>query len=417
MQQSTDMTYDVIVVGGGLVGASVALALADTGLRIAVLDARPLPAPAAVYEAPASFDPRVSAITPASRRFLDSLGAWSGVERRRSCAYTDMHVWEADGTGSIHFAAQDIHCESLGHIVENGVLLDALHERLHAAPGITLLAPVSLEALQRLPVPAPLDNDQSRTQLQLADGRKLRARVLVAADGGASRVRELAGFALSEWDYEHQAIVTTVRTQLPHRHTATQRFMDEGVLAFLPLQASSVAADQHITSIVWSVVPERAAALMALDETAFAHALEHAIEGRFGRIEQVDPRLCVPLRQRHAKQYVQEGIALVGDAAHTIHPLAGQGVNLGFADAAALAAQLRQALARDDEIGSLQVLRRYQRQRIGHNLGMMWVMEGFKRLYADQVLPLRWLRNAGMAALDRSVLLKSRVMRAAMGLE
>lgn len=411
------MTFDVIVVGAGLVGASVALALADTGLRIAVLDAQPLPPPQADVVPPERFDPRVCAITPASRRFLQSLGAWAGVEQRRSCAYTDMHVWEADGTGSIHFAAQDIHCDSLGHIVENAVLLSALHERLHSSRDIALLAPVSLEALQRLPVPAPLDDDQSRTQLQLADGRLLRSRVLVAADGGASRVRELARFDLREWDYEHQAIVTTVRTRLPHRHTATQRFMDDGVLAFLPLQAAPAGAAQHCSSIVWSAVPDKAASLMALDDEAFAFALEQAIEGRFGRIEQVDPRLCVPLRQRHAKQYVQEGIALVGDAAHTIHPLAGQGVNLGFADAEALATQLRQALARADEIGALQVLRRYQRQRIGHNLGMMWVMEGFKRLYADQVLPLRWLRNAGMSGLDRSLLLKSRVMRAAMGVD
>jgi 2-octaprenylphenol hydroxylase len=417
MQQTSVMTFDVIVVGGGLVGASLALALGDTGLRIAVLDAQPLPAPPASLVAPERFDPRVSAITPASRRFLDALGAWSGVARRRSCAYTDMHVWEADGTGSIHFTAQDIHCESLGHIVENSVLLAALHERLQAAPHIALLAPVTLDALQRLPVPAPLEADQSRIQLQLADGRQLRARVVVAADGGTSRVRELAHFDLREWDYDHQAIVTTVRTRLPHRHTATQRFMDDGVLAFLPLQSSTSTADQHHCSIVWSVVPDKAAALLALDDAAFACELEHAIEGRFGRIEQVDPRLCVPLRQRHAKQYVQEGIALVGDAAHTIHPLAGQGVNLGFADAQALAATLRRALARDDEIGSLQVLRRYQRQRIGHNLGMMWAMEGFKRLYADQVLPLRWLRNAGMAGLDRSLLLKSRVMRAAMGVD
>lgn len=411
------MTFDVVIVGGGLVGTSLALALNDTGLRTAVLDAQLLPPPRADFEVPERFDPRVSAITPASRRFLDSLGVWSGVARRRSCAYTDMHVWEADGTGSIHFAAQDIHCESLGHIVENSVLLAALHERLHAASHIALLAPVSLEGLQRLAVPAPLEADQSRIQLQLADGRQPRARVVVAADGGTSKTRELAGFQLSEWDYDHQAIVTTVRTRLPHRHTATQRFMDEGVLAFLPLKATDAATDQHCSSIVWSVVPDRAAALMALDDEAFAFALEQAIEGRFGRIEQVDPRLCVPLRQRHAKQYVQEGIALVGDAAHTIHPLAGQGVNLGFADAEALATQLRQALARDDEIGSLQVLQRYQRQRIGHSLGMMWAMEGFKRLYADQGLPLRWLRNAGMVGLDRSLLLKSRVMRAAMGVD
>jgi 2-octaprenylphenol hydroxylase len=421
MQQNAQDAYDIVVVGGGLVGASLVLALAERGLRIAVLDTQPLSRQHWQREEPQAgldhFDPRVNAITPASQRFLDSLGVWDAVLERRASPYTDMHVWEADGTGSIHFAAGDIHCEALGHIVENAVLLAALHERLHGVSGVELLAPVSLESLERLPVPGPLDADQSRTVLTLADGRSLRARVLVAADGANSRVRELAGFKLSEWDYEHHAIVTTVRTGLPHQRTAAQRFMDDGVLAFLPLQTAPGVDDQHYCSIVWSVLPERAAKLMLLSDVEFAGALEVAIESRFGQIEHVDPRFSVPLRQRHARHYVQEGIALIGDAAHTIHPLAGQGVNLGFQDASALASQLLQALARQDEPGSLQVLRRYQRQRIGHNLGMMWVMEGFKRLYADQALPLRWLRNAGMAGLDRTVLLKSRIMRSAMGMD
>jgi len=421
MQQNAQDAYDIVVVGGGLVGASLVLALAERGLRIAVLDTQPLSRQHWQREEPQAgldhFDPRVSAITPASQRFLDSLGVWDAVLERRASPYTDMHVWEADGTGSIHFAAGDIHCEALGHIVENAVLLAALHERLHGVSGVELLAPVSLESLERLPVPGPLDADQSRTVLTLADGRSLRARVLVAADGANSRVRELAGFKLSEWDYEHHAIVTTVRTGLPHQRTAAQRFMDDGVLAFLPLQTAPGVDDQHYCSIVWSVLPERAAKLMLQSDVEFAGALEVAIESRFGQIEHVDQRFSVPLRQRHARHYVQEGIALIGDAAHTIHPLAGQGVNLGFQDASALASQLLQALARQDEPGSLQVLRRYQRQRIGHNLGMMWVMEGFKRLYADQALPLRWLRNAGMTGLDRTVLLKSRIMRSAMGMD
>lgn len=421
MQQNSHTVVDVVVVGGGLVGASLVLALADQGLRIAVLDTQPLdrqswqclpPGPQGSH-----FDPRVSAITPASQRFLGALGVWDAVVQRRCSPYTDMHVWEADGTGSIHFSADDIHCEALGHIVENGVLLAALHERLHGCNGVELLAPAALDAFERLPVPGPLEADQSRIALVLKDGRCLRARLVVAADGANSRVRALAGFTLSEWDYEHHAIVTTVRTSAPHRRTATQRFMDDGVLAFLPLQAAPGKDDQHYCSIVWSVLPERAAQLMQMSDTEFALALTHAIEGRFGRIEQVDPRFSVPLRQRHAREYVQEGVALIGDAAHTIHPLAGQGVNLGFQDASALASQLLQARARQDEIGSLQVLRRYQRQRIGHNLGMMWVMEGFKRLYSDQALPLRWLRNAGMAGLDRTVLLKSRIMRSAMGVD
>jgi len=421
MHSNTHNTFDIVVVGGGLVGAALVLALAGRGLRIAVLDTQALDRPQWQRVPPVAqcshFDPRVSAITSASQQFLDRLGVWDTVAQHRSSAYTDMHVWEADGTGAIHFCAADIHCDALGHIVENSVLLAALHERLQALDDVTLLAPVMLDALERLPVPAPLEADQSRVALVLADGRRLHARLLVAADGANSRVRELAGFALSEWDYDHHAIVTTVRTERAHQRTASQRFMDDGVLAFLPLQSAPGSADQHYCSIVWSVLPERAALLLSLDDAKFASALEAAIESRFGVIEQVDPRLSVPLRQRHARTYVQEGIALVGDAAHTIHPLAGQGVNLGFQDASALATQVLAALVRQDEFGSLQVLRRYQRQRIGHNLGMMWVMEGFKRLYADQPLPVRWLRNAGMAAMDRTVLLKSHVMRAAMGVE
>lgn len=411
---------DIVVVGGGLVGASLALALAGNGLRIVLLDSQTLIRQDWQRVSPdlqgSHFDPRVSAITSASQSFLATLGVWDAVLQRRLSPYTDMHVWEADGTGSIHFSASDIHCEVLGHIVENNVLLAALHERLHSEPDIALVAPVTLQSLQRLPVPNPFDADQSRIEITLAEGQCLRTRVLIAADGAHSRVRELAGFELREWDYQHHAIVTTVRTQYAHQCTARQRFMDDGVLAFLPLQTAPGVQDQHYCSIVWSVLPERASHLMSLSDADFAMHLGAAIEMKLGTIEHVDVRHCVPLRQRHARQYVQEGIALIGDAAHTIHPLAGQGVNLGFQDARALAEQLLLALDRKEEIGSLQVLRRYQQRRIGHNLGMMWVMEGFKRLYAHQSLPLRWLRNAGMTGLDRTVLLKNRIMRSAMGM-
>lgn len=436
---SAENEFDVVIVGGGMVGASLACALAESGLRLAVLDSQPFAVPdaapaeasadpsarpsASLFASPSTeptFDPRVSAITPASQQFLQEIGVWDAIAAQRLSPYTDMHVWDGDGTGSIHFAAADIHADQLGHIIENSVILTALQRRLGSKSNgqnnnITLLAPVTLTSL----TPPDSAVPEAPVQITLGDGRSLSTRLLVAADGANSTVRELAGFQTREWDYQHHAIVTTVRTALPHRQTAIQRFMDAGVLAFLPLRANSASSldEQRYCSIVWSVLPDVAQELMALDDTAFARELQSAIENRLGRIESVDKRFSFPLRQRHAHSYVQQGIALIGDAAHTIHPLAGQGVNLGLQDASALAEEILQALNKGRDFADLRTLRRYQRRRIGHNLGMMWMMEGFKRLFAEQPLAVRWLRNAGMAGLDKTVLLKNHIMRSAMGID
>lgn len=406
--QSLD--YDVLIVGGGMVGASCALALADSPLRIALVDSQDLEHLAVHRPSTEQFDPRVSAITPASASFLEALGVWQGVLDRRCAPYTDMHVWEADGTGAIHFNAQEIHAPALGHIVENSVLLAALYARIAQVTNIEILAPVALTRLQMM-------NAAGRVEIELEDGRSLSAALVVAADGANSRVRELAGFKTKEWDYEHHAIVTTVKTALPHHATAIQRFMDEGTLAFLPLQQSREGDEQHYSSIVWSLLPAKALSLMELDDASFARHLQAAIESKLGVIESVAPRFSFPLRQRHALDYVRSGIALIGDAAHTIHPLAGQGVNLGFLDAKALAQEVLRTHAKHVPIGEIRFLQRYQRRRIGHNLGMMWVMEGFKWLFADQSLPLRWLRNAGMSGLDGNSMIKHKLMRSAMGME
>src|SRR5690606_35096322 len=379
--------YDVIVVGGGMVGAALACALAPTNLRIAILDQRPFDAETA---GSGTFDARVSAITPASAHFLSDIGVWDGVLQRRASPYCEMQVWDADGTGSIQFAAADIRAEVLGHIVENNVTLAALHERLRAFDQVEWIVPASLEAL--LSPYTPQDDEPIR--LLLEDQRVLSATLLVAADGAQSKVRDLAGFRTREWDYDHHALVTTVRTEKPHRQTAIQRFMDEGVLAFLPLApAAGEDDDQHYCSIVWSVVPDYARELMAQDDAAFTRSLLAAIESRRLAIESVAPCHCFPRRQRRAVSYVQPGIDLIGDAALTILPLAGQVVNLGLQDAQVLAAEIADALAVGRDFADMRTLRRYQRRRIGQNLGMMWVMEGFKHLFADQPLPVRWLRN------------------------
>ena len=395
------MQADLIIVGAGMVGSALGLALKDSGLEIILIDGSPLSIKP--FDAEAAFEPRVSALSAASPRILQRLGAWEGVAARRASPYGEMQVWDGSGTGNIHFSAASVHAEVLGHIVENRVIQEALLEPLHDS-GVGLLPNARLERLRR---------SGDDWLLTLVDGRELRAPLVIAADGANSAVRRLAGCATREWDYLHHAIVTSVRCEQPHRRTAWQRFTDDGPLAFLPLDRQG---DEHWCSIVWSTTPEQATRLMALDDEAFRDELGKAFEHRLGRIEASDPRLCIPLRQRHAKRYVEPGLALVGDAAHTIHPLAGQGVNLGFLDAAVLAEVLLHAHGRGERLADERVLSRFERRRMPHNLGMMAAMEGFQRLFQADPLPLRWLRNAGLDLVDGLPEAKALFVRQALGL-
>ncbi|MBA6062361.1 2-octaprenyl-3-methyl-6-methoxy-1,4-benzoquinol hydroxylase [Pseudomonas juntendi] len=395
------MRADLLIVGAGMVGSALALALRHSGLQILLLDGGPLTV--RPFDAQAPFEPRVSALSAASQRILERLGAWEGIAQRRATPYSDMHVWDGSGTGQIHFSAASVHAQVLGHIVENRVVQDSLLERLHDSD-VGLLANARLEQLRR---------SGDDWLLTLADGRRLRAPLVVAADGAHSAVRRLAGCDTREWDYLHHAIVTSVRCSAGHQATAWQRFTDEGPLAFLPLTRDG---QQDWCSIVWSTTPEQAERLMALDDAAFVQALERAFEGRLGSVLQADPRVCVPLRQRHAKRYVEHGLALVGDAAHTIHPLAGQGVNLGFLDAAVLADVLGKACERGERLADVKVLSRYERLRMPHNLALMAAMEGFERLFQANPLPLRWLRNSGLKLVQQMPEAKAMFVRQALGL-
>jgi len=406
--------FDVLIVGSGMVGATLACALADTSLRIGIIDSQPLLALNPPEHELAEFESRVSAISPASRRIFEQLGVWKLMADQRHCPYTDMHVWEADGTGSIHFCAADVHADDLGYIFENSLVLASLHEGLRQAPHVMVLPPASVSGLAITPAAG------AQNSITLADNSRISCRLLVGADGANSKVRQLAQFPVKEWDYQHHAIVTTVRTELPHAHTARQRFMDAGILAFLPLHKSgrnNDPDDQFYCSIVWSVIPERALQLLEMSDTGFAQTLQEGIENQLGKIEWVDKRSSFPLRQRHTPAYVKNKIALIGDAAHSIHPLAGLGVNLGLLDAWSLAEQIKKAMQQRRDFSELRILRRYQRERMGHNLAMMWLMEGFKRLFADQPLALRWLRNTGMSQLDNLPMIKNQIMRQAMGLK
>ncbi|MGC8121808.1 UbiH/UbiF/VisC/COQ6 family ubiquinone biosynthesis hydroxylase [Marinobacter sp. VGCF2001] len=397
--------FDVLVVGGGMIGSALALGLARQGWSTALVDGMPaaeLLSPVETAGQVDDFEPRVSAISLASQQLLEALGAWRHVQGGRHCAYRGMTVWDAEGTGRIHFDAAELHTDALGTIVENRSIVRALYTEL-ANSDVALFDAVQVRGWK------------PETGIELEDGRTLGATLVVGADGGQSRLRQWAGLATREWDYNQQAIVCTVRTRQPHQYTAWQCFSTTGPLAFLPLL--NEAGDAHFCSIVWSQDTVEARRLMALDAETFRAELERAIEQQLGPIETVSRRFAFPLRQRHAKDYVTAGLALVGDAAHTIHPLAGQGANLGYGDVAALLDELGRARRLVLSPADQAVLGRYQRRRKGENLSMMAAMEGFKQLFARDELPFRWLRNTGMRWLDNLAPLKNRVAAEAMGIK
>ncbi len=400
---------DVAIVGGGLVGATLALALSQAPVNVLVLEGQSLAgnAPAGPAHDVNDVEPRVSAITEASRRLLTELGVWDHLPANRTEAYRQMVVWDGEGNGEIVFHADDLQVPQLGHIIENRVLQQALVAAMRDHSRIRLMDQVEVTAWQQL-------GQKQGSLIRLADGRQVQAQLVVGADGANSRIRQWAGLPIREWDYEQQAIVCTIRTETGHRHTAWQRFSLSGPLAFLPVAAAD--GDDHLTSIVWSQDTAEARRLMALDDAAFRRALEAASESRLGRVVAVSRRYALPLKQRHAKAYTGNGVALVGDAAHTIHPLAGQGVNLGFADAAVLADEVRRGLVRNLSVFEPNVLERYERRRQGDNLAVMAGMEGFKRLFGRDELPLRWLRNSGMRWVNRQAPLKRWLAAEAMGL-
>ena len=399
--------FDILVVGGGMIGSAVALGLSRQGWQVGLVENSTREqlvqdlAPATDVN---DFEPRVSAISLASQQLLDSLGAWTDIAATRHCGYRNMTVWDGEGTGRIHFDAAELQVNTLGTIVENRSITRALFRALEASD-IHLFDGVKVTGFQQ---------DKERGRLQLDDGRTLEASLVVAADGAQSRLRQWAGLPTREWDYDQQAIVCTVRTAHSHRYTAWQSFSQTGPLAFLPLLTET--GDEHFCSVVWSQDTAEARRLLTLDDTAFASELGRAIEQVLGPVQAVSPRYAFPLRQRHAKTYAGTGLVLVGDAAHSIHPLAGQGANLGYGDVRVLLDELARArrggLSPADEL----VLARYQRRRKGENLTMMAAMESFKQLFARDELPLRWLRNTGMRLLDGLGPVKNRIAAEAMGL-
>ncbi len=388
------MTYDLVIVGGGIVGATLAADLGQRGFQLGLVEAQPTP-----LLPETGYGLRVSAVTRATQHVLESVGVWGLLPVKRLQPFRQMVVWDVPEAGEVHFDSADIAEPALGHIVENALIQRALKTRLGQLDGVKIFQPAKLETLLV----------ETQRAAVIVDGSKLYAPLVVGADGGRSRVRELAGIEVQTAAYGQRAVVATVTVSRGHGETAWQRFLPSGPLAFLPLPGKHA-------SIVWSTTPAHADALEHMSEARFVGALEDAYEGRLGKVKLVGPRAAFDLTSISAREYVSHRVALVGDAAHTVHPLAGQGVNLGILDAAALAEVLGAARGSGRDIGRTHTLRKYQRWRKGHNTLMRTALSGLNWLFGSSFGPFRDARNMGLRVTNEIMPLKRWFMQYASGL-
>ena len=387
--------FDVVIVGGGMVGSAVACCLGNSGLKVALIEAHQ-PEP---FSEQQPHDLRVSALSIASRNILQAVGAWDGITSRRYCPFKRMRVWET--AGDTTFNSNDIKAPELGYIVENRITQLALLERIPAFSNVELIMPQAI---------TKISYNGLDSEIALADGRVLQARLLVAADGGQSKARQVVGLGVTSWDYNQHALVIYIETGYPQQDITWQRFVSSGPQAFLPLNG-------NYASIVWYQSPDEVRRLQALSYEQLQAEMVAAFPNCLGEVKQVLGTASFPLKRQHAQHYVKPGVALVGDAAHMINPLAGQGVNIGLLDAAALAEVLVDAHKRGKDIADIAVLKRYEAMRRNENLKMMTVMDVFYQSFSNDILPVKFIRNLGLGLAQRLTPVRNKVMKAAMGLE
>jgi len=393
----------IVIVGAGVVGLTLAALLLrsrqNRHLKLTVLDAASMPA----FSADEDLGLRVSAISSGSAKILAEAGAWPAIKGERVCEYSEMRVWDAggavEGPETLCFSASDYGVQQLGFIVENQLIQYALIGELQRL-GLTVEFNTAIRAV---------DRTSNGYRLKLADGGLLDADLLIGADGGGSFVRKQAGINVTGWQYAQAAFVTHLYAEKNHRNTAWQRFLQSGPVALLPL------ADGRV-SVVWSTSPDEAVAAKNMNDEALSSQLTSITDGVLGQLTPAGPRGSFPLQAQHASQYVLPGLALIGDAAHSVHPLAGQGANLGIADACRLADVIVRAVAANEEISDFRVLRRYERARKGANKRMLHFVDGINRLFGSKSSSIAALRATGMRLFNRSGPIRDYAVRIALGL-
>ncbi|CAH0524642.1 FAD-dependent 2-octaprenylphenol hydroxylase [Vibrio hippocampi] len=389
--------FDLTIVGGGMVGLALARALEESDFRIAIIEGI---TPSETLSPVA--DSRVSALSRASEVMLRKLGVWQEIEKYRCSDYTGMEIWEQDSFAKIEFQAEQMLQQNLGHIVENQVIQRSLLEVVKKQSNVTLFMP---NRCQTMAV------GESEVWMTLDDGNVLTTKLVVGADGANSWVRKQQNTPLTHWDYGHSALVANIKVTQPHDKVARQIFTPHGPLAFLPL-------DEHnLCSIVWSTDPLRAENLVSMPDAEFNKVLAAEFDCRLGLCEVVTERRLFPLKMRYARDFVTERVALVGDAAHTIHPLAGQGVNLGLLDAASLAEELLKLWSAGKDIGRKRNLRYYERWRKAEAAQMIAVMQGFKDLFDGSHPAKKLFRGLGMSLVDKLPPMKQDIIDRALGLK
>ncbi len=388
---------DVVVVGGGIIGGTFACLLGQAGLKVILLDAG-----VRQVNQLKKVDARVFAITLASEQILKKAGAWRRLEENDIACFRKMHVWDENGLGEIQFDSASICQATMGYIISHQTIVDALQEKLLDMENVRCIWAVS---------PAFIKDETDAMLLETEDGLQFRSKIVVAADGSHSKLRSLANIHYQKHDYKQSALACIVTTEFPHAEVARQRFLKRGPLAFLPM------IDPHQSAIVWSTSPDHAQRLKEMDKSAFHFELAEAFANELGEIKESTERIVFPLSRAQAEHYVQSRMALIGDSAHSVHPLAGLGANLGLLDAAALAEVVVDSVQRGRDPGRLQVLRRYERRRKGENQNVMYLMDGFKQLFENQSQSVQWLRNFGLDMIDSLPFAKHAIMKRAMGLK